>query len=84
MNVGQLVSHRETRSRNGLVIVEEVRFPNPVDCIKHYNQLVFDYAKAGTGPSLGGWTHNTFKCPNGCIELFRFGHHIRLQKTVIE
>lgn len=81
---GNLLYHTVIESNKTLIITEEVNFKSSVDCIKNYNNLVFRFSKCAAGYEWNSWTHNTFSTSKNSVELFRYGNHIKLRKTILK
>ena len=82
IQAGQLISYRKFKSDCGTSIIEKVRFQNAVECIKQYNSLVSKLSSNTGSYQLDEWTHHQFTLQNGAVEIFRYGDHIKLIKTI--
>ena len=82
IQTGQLIFHQEFKSDRVTSIVEKVRFQNAVECIKQYNNLVSKLSSSTGSYQLDEWTHHQFTLQNGSVEIFRYGDHIKLIKTI--
>lgn len=82
LTVGKLIYHNELKTKESLLVIEEVRFKNSIECIRNYNNLVFHFSNSENIYEIDGWTYNRSNILNGFIEIFRFGNNIKLIKTI--
>jgi len=75
---GKLVSHKTWHIEDKNYIAEEVKFRNSVECIKYYNQLVFQLSEKVKSYELDAWASNKIETNNGFVQLFRYGNKIKL------
>ena len=64
---GDLVSREKSNSKEGSFITEIAQFKDSVECIKYYNQLVFQFSKDEKSYKLDAWTNNEFNRPDGHV-----------------
>ena len=80
---GQLVFQKKERSGGHIQLTEQVKFSNSVECIKYYNQIVFELAEKSSskGYEMTDWTVNQFTLKNEQIAISRFGNKIQMIKV---
>jgi hypothetical protein len=80
--VGKQIYHKELKTNESHILVEEVEFKNSIECTKNYNNLVSQFSKKLNKYDIDSWTYNRFPILNGFVEIFRYGNHIKMIKTI--
>lgn len=81
---GKLVSHKKWHTKDKNYIAEEVKFRNSVECIKYYNQLVFQLSEKVKNYELDAWATNKIETNDGYVKLFRYGNKIKFIRQGIK
>lgn len=82
ITIGKQICHNEIETKESHISIEEVEFKNSIECTKNYNNLVLLFSNTLYEYGMDNWTYNQFPIINGIIEIFRYGNHIKIKKTI--
>jgi hypothetical protein len=83
--IGKLVAKRECTVGGKRQTKEQLLFKDPVECIRRYNQMVFELVKQSDsqGYTHDSWSANRFAIGGREVEIFRYGNQIEVVEMEI-